>query len=284
MAFKSSKARSLRLPPGSCDCHFHIFDLSRYPYAAERSYTPPDATLADYQQLRDDWGIDRAVLVHPSVFGSDHLSFEALLSAHSDWLRGVAVVFPQTSEEQIYRWHGLGARGSRINALNAGGPGLGAMRSLVDKIRPQGWHLQLLIDLQDTPELPEQVADLGVQVVVDHMGHHPAPELLQSPGFVRLCSLLKEERAWVKLSAPYRLSGEHPHYPDLRPLVDALLQANPKRLVWGTDWPHPASPFPVPDDEALMARVFDWLPDAALRQQVLVDNATALYWQDTLPR
>ncbi|MBU3712401.1 MAG: hypothetical protein FGM21_11525 [Limnohabitans sp.] len=284
MAFKSSKARSLRLPPGSCDCHFHIFDLSRYPYAAERSYTPPDATLADYQQLRDDWGIDRAVLVHPSVFGSDHLSFEALLSAHSDWLRGVAVVFPQTSEEQIARWHGLGARGSRINALNAGGPGLGAMRSLVDKIRPQGWHLQLLIDLQDTPELPEQVADLGVQVVVDHMGHHPAPELLQSPGFVRLCSLLKEERAWVKLSAPYRLSGEHPHYPDLRPLVDALLQANPKRLVWGTDWPHPASPFTVPDDEALMARVFDWLPDAALRQQVLVDNATALYWQDTLPR
>ena len=284
MAFKSSKARSLRLPPGSCDCHFHIFDLSRYPYAAERSYTPPDATLADYQQLRDDWGIDRAVLVHPSVFGSDHLSFEALLSAHSDWLRGVAVVFPQTSEEQIASWHGLGARGSRINALNAGGPGLGAMRSLVDKIRPQGWHLQLLIDLQDTPELPEQVADLGVQVVVDHMGHHPAPELLQSPGFVRLCSLLKEERAWVKLSAPYRLSGEHPHYPDLRPLVDALLQANPKRLVWGTDWPHPASPFPVPDDKALMARVFDWLPDAALRQQVLVDNATALYWQDTLPR
>jgi len=284
MAFKSSKARSLRLPPGSCDCHFHIFDLSRYPYAAERSYTPPDATLADYQQLRDDWGIDRAVLVHPSVFGSDHLSFEALLSAHSDWLRGVAVVFPQTSEEQIARWHGLGARGSRINALNAGGPGLGAMRSLVDKIRPQGWHLQLLIDLQQTPDLPEQVADLGVQVVVDHMGHHPAPELLQSPGFVRLCNLLKEERAWVKLSAPYRLSGEHPHYPDLRPLVDALLQANPKRLVWGTDWPHPASPFPVPDDEALMARVFDWLPDAALRQQVLVDNATALYWQDTLPR
>jgi len=284
MAFKSSKARSLRLPPGSCDCHFHIFDASRYPYAAERSYTPPDATLADYQQLRDDWGIDRAVLVHPSVFGSDHLSFEALLSAHSDWLRGVAVVFPQTSEEQIARWHGLGARGSRINALNAGGPGLGAMRSLVDKIRPQGWHLQLLIDLQHAPDLPEQVADLGVQVVVDHMGHHPAPELLQSPGFVRLCSLLKEERAWVKLSAPYRLSGEHPHYPDLRPLVDALLQANPKRLVWGTDWPHPASPFPVPDDEALMARVFDWLPDAALRQQVLVDNATALYWQDTLPR
>jgi len=267
------------------DCHAHVFGpYDHYPLAAERSYTPPDATLADYQQLRDDWGIDRAVLVHPSVFGSDHLSFEALLSAHSDWLRGVAVVFPQTSEEQIYRWHGLGARGSRINALNAGGPGLGAMRSLVDKIRPQGWHLQLLIDLQDTPELPEQVADLGVQVVVDHMGHHPAPELLQSPGFVRLCSLLKEERAWVKLSAPYRLSGEHPHYPDLRPLVDALLQANPRRLVWGTDWPHPASPFPVPDDEALMARVFDWLPDAALRQQVLVDNATALYWQDTLPR
>ena len=199
MAFKSSKARSLRLPPGSCDCHFHIFDQSRYPYAAERSYTPPDATLADYQQLRDDWGIDRAVLVHPSVFGSDHLSFEALLSAHSDWLRGVAVAFPQTSEEQIARWHGLGTRGSRINALNAGGPGLGAMRSLVDKIRPQGWHLQLLIDLQQTPDLPQQVADLGVQVVVDHMGHHPAPELLQSPGFVRLCNLLKEERAWVKV-------------------------------------------------------------------------------------
>ena len=110
------------------------------------------------------------------------------------------------------------------------------------------------------------------------------PELLQSPSFTRLCSLLKEERAWAKLSAPYRLSGAHPSYTDLRPLVDALLQANPKRLVWGTDWPHPASPFTVPEDEHLMARVFDWLPDADLRQQVLVDNATALYWQDTLTR
>jgi predicted TIM-barrel fold metal-dependent hydrolase len=284
MAFLSSKARSLRLPPGSCDCHFHIFDQSQYPYAPERSYTPADATLAAYQQLRDNWGIDRAVLVHPSVFGSDHFSYETLLSLHSEWLRGVAVAFPDTPDALLERWHALGTRGSRINALHAGGPGLGALRSLVDKIRPHGWHLQLLIDLHQSPDLPGQVADMGVEVVIDHMGHHQATELLQSPGLANLRSLMKEGRAWVKLSAPYRLSAAQPAYSEVQPLVDALLIANPQRLVWGTDWPHPANPYPLPTDQQLIARVFDWLPDTAVRQQVLVDNATALYWQDTLSR
>lgn len=277
-----SPADIRRLPAGSCDCHFHIFDQTRYPYAAQRSYTPPDATLVDYQALRAQWGIDRAVLIHPSVFGSDHQSFEALLRDNRSWLRGVAVAFPDTADADIERWHTLGSRGSRINALFAGGPGLAAMRSLADKIRPWGWHLQLLIDLVESPTLPQQVADLGVPVVVDHLGHHAVQALLKSPGLANLLALMKEGRAWVKLSGPYRASAQQPRYAELDPLVERLVQANPARAVWGTDWPHPSSQHPLPSDAALIDRVFDWLPDATLRQQVLVDNPSALYWADHL--
>jgi predicted TIM-barrel fold metal-dependent hydrolase len=269
-----------RLPTGSCDCHFHIFDQSRYAYAADRSYTPPDATLAHYQAIRAQWGIDRAVLIHPSVFGADHSSFEELLGDHADWLRGVAVAYPDTPESVIERWHRLGSRGSRINALFAGGPGLHAMRSLVDKIRPLNWHLQLLIDLVESPTFPQQVADLGLPVVVDHMGHHAVDKLLHSPGLRNLLALMAEGRAWVKLSAPYRLSAASARYAELDPLVERFVQANAQRIVWGTDWPHPSSPHPLPTDASLIERVFDWLPDEDLRQQVLVHNPTALYWSD----
>jgi len=282
------------LPEGACDCHFHVFEPAperegeagslAFPLAKPRSYTPTPAPLAAYRAIAATLGLQRGVLVHPSVFGRDHTSFEHLLATCGGWMRGVAVAFSDTPLADIERWHALGARGTRFNALFDGGTDARDLPKIVDRVRAFGWHLQVLMDVSLDPHHVLQLAELGLPLVVDHFGHVPAGQALHDPGFANLLALVREGRAWVKLSAPYRLSGAHPHYTDLRPLVDALLQANPKRLVWGTDWPHPASPFPVPDDEALMARVFDWLPDAALRQQVLVDNATALYWQDTPPR
>ena len=274
----NSASAKRRLPVGTCDAHFHFFDAAQFPYAATRAYTPPDATMANYATMCRRFGIDRAVLVQPSVFGADHSSMEHALAQHRHWLRGVAVVYPDTSEAQIARWHALGVRGTRINNLHTGGPSLADLRRIVDKTAPFGWHVQLLIDLAEHPHLPGAVCDMGVSVVVDHIGHHPPLALARSVGFANLLSLVQASAAWVKLSGPYRSSAQVPHYPDSCRLVESLLAANPRNLVWGTDWPHPPAQYPIPSDAALVELVDRWLPDAALRQAVLVDNATRLYW------
>jgi 2-pyrone-4,6-dicarboxylate lactonase len=121
------------LPKGTCDCHFHIFEgEDKHPYSSPRSYTPTPATMADHRQLCDTLGIERAVLVHPSVYGRNHQSFEDALTANRAWMRGVAVAYTDSTQEQIAHWDALGARGTRCNALYAGGATLGELASIAE--------------------------------------------------------------------------------------------------------------------------------------------------------
>ncbi|MFA7670033.1 MAG: amidohydrolase family protein [Burkholderiaceae bacterium] len=275
------KPARARLPAGTCDCHFHIFEAtSVYPLAETTTYEPTPATEADYQALREAYGIDRAVLVHPSVYGADHTSYEVLMAKNSSWLRGVAVLHSSNTDAEIERWHQLGTKGTRINVLFAGGPTASDINNIIDRVKPYGWHVQLFGDLSKIGDLAGRIAERGVPVVVDHIGHADPDQLINSAGFTNLLSLMREGQAWVKLSAPYRLSVQAPAYPEVRPLVDALLDANPAQAVWGTDWPHPNIHGPMPNDGNLVDLVFDWLPDEASRQAVLVDNPTRLYWSE----
>lgn len=268
-----------RLPAGSCDCHFHVFeDPARYPLAAGRSYTPAAAPMADYQRMMATMGLARAVLVQPSVYGSDHTLFVDMLREHQSWLRGVAVVRADTPEKDIELWHRVGTRGSRVNALYAAGAPVAEIAAIVQRIRPHGWHLQVCIDVDAQPQLLEQIVDMGVPVVVDHMGHLPAERAAESRGFGNLVGLLREGRVWVKLSGPYRLTAQRSGFSDVRPLVDRLVQANPARLVWGSDWPHPSIAAPMVNDTELANLACEWLGDAVMRQKVLVSNPTKLYW------
>lgn len=268
-----------RFPAGSCDCHFHVFDSARYAYAEQRHYTPPDAPLSGYLAMCNSFGIDRGVLIHPTVFGADHASFEEILGAHPQRFRGVAVVTPETSEEDIARWHALGARGTRI-ATVFDGPDMARMREIAARVRPFGWHLQVLVDVAQHPSLVGQLSALDIPLVLDHMGHHDAAELLKSAGFANLCSQLRDQLVWAKLSAPYRISADAGHDPLVAEVAAALLHANAQRLVWGSDWPHPASKVPVPDDQRLASLALEWLPDELLRQTILVNNPQRLYWAD----
>jgi 2-pyrone-4,6-dicarboxylate lactonase len=269
-----------KFPAGACDCHFHVFeDPLRYPLAAARSYTPTTATIRDYRRMADALGVQRAILVHPSVYGRDHATFEATLAANRDWLRGVGVVYADTAESAIERWHELGCRGSRVNALFAGGAGLDDLPSLADRIRPLGWHLQLLIDLAADPDRLARLADLGLPLVVDHFGHLPATDALQSDGFANLLALVRERRVWVKISGAYRISPQRKRFDDVRPLAEALADACPDQLLWGSDWPHPAMTPPMVKDSDLAQTLYDWF-DEPLRRRILVDNPSRLYWAD----
>lgn len=268
-----------QLPAGTCDCHFHVFeDVARYPLAQGRSYTPAPAPMADFRRMMAATGIERAVLVQPSVYGSDHTLFVDMLQEHAAWLRGVAVVRADTPEKDLELWHRVGSRGTRVNALYAAGAPIEEIEAIVRRIRPYGWHLQVCIDVDAHPDLLGRIVELGATVVVDHIGHLPAESAAQSRGFATLVSLLREGRVWAKLSGPYRLTAQRAGFSDVRPLVDRLVEANPGRLVWGSDWPHPSIAAPMVNDTDLANLASEWLADPMLRQKVLVANPTKLYW------
>lgn len=268
------------------DCHFHVFDNARYPLAPGGAYIPKDAPLDAFRKVCESGGIQRAVLVHPSVYEADHSSFEDALAANGDWLRGVAVVYPDatvTSDAQIARWHELGACGTRINRLFPGAPD--DIESVVDRVKPFGWHIQLLVDLVEDLGLIKQIAASGIQVVIDHFGHHPVDELLRSSAFADLLSLMREGQVWVKLSGPYRLQRTEGPWRSLRPAVDALVAANSRRLVWGSDWPHPPNsrhPFPPPEPSEIRLTIAHWLDGPELLGRVMHENPSALYVRSRL--
>lgn len=266
-----------KLPAGTVDCHFHVFeDAAKYPYTANRSYTPSLAPWAAFEAMNSAIGADRAVLVHPSVYGHDHATLYDTLQAHPDRLRAVGVLPLDVSDKEIEKLHQAGTRGTRLNILFAGGGQLSDAESLAKRLKPFGWHIQFLVDVAAQPEIPAWAAKLGVPVVFDHFGHPSKPNV-NDAGFKNMCALVKEGIAWVKLSGAYRVVDPAAKWAAIQGFVDALLATRTDRLVWGTDWPHPNIPAPMPNDGEIADAVFKWLPDASLRQQILVKNPEVLY-------
>lgn len=273
----SPRVPRLRLPALACDSHHHVFGpYARYPMQPVRSYTPPEATLEDYERMCRTVGIGRSVLVHPSIYGTELSSLVDTLRLRGDRMRGVAVIDESISDARLAELDRVGVRGVRFNVLFKGGTPLARAHAIAQRIRPLGWHVQLLIDVSAHPRLYDDWKDFPVPVVVDHLGHLEARRGVADPGFQGLVRLLRENRCWVKLSGAYRMSAQGHPYPDALPFAQALVAANPARLVWGTDWPHPAVTT-MPNDGDLVDLLAQWLPTEPLREQVLVHNPALLY-------
>lgn len=269
------------LPAGATDCHAHIIGpATRYPFVANRSYTPPDALLPDYLHLLETLGISRAVLVQPSMHGTDNRAMmEAIAAAPQIDFRAVVVVPPDIDEHTLIDLHRQGARGVRINLVYAGGNvGIEAARAIAERIEPLGWHLQVLADIARLGTDLARLESLPVPVVIDHFGHMPATVGTGNAGFRTLLDMVARGRCWVKLSGVYRVSEAGPPYDDVRPYFDALLAAGPHRLVWGSDWPHTVCRHPMPNDGDLIDLLLDWVATDEQLQAILVDNPKALYF------
>jgi predicted TIM-barrel fold metal-dependent hydrolase len=272
-------------PAGAWDCHCHVFGpAARFPYAEPRSYTPDDAPLEAYLALLDRLGFDHGVLVQPSAYGRDNRAMLDALRHQPRRLRGVAVGGAELTPSTLRAWHAGGVRALRVNEFRRDGKPyyqngvrLAEIEPLLPAMAELGWHLQLWIDTRDLPDLLPQLSRLPVPVVVDHMGRMEHRHGVGHPGFQALVRGVAEGRLWAKLSGTYRLGAMPPGYEQARPFHEALVAANPRNLVWGTDWPHPRPEGPAPDAARLLAVFLDWTGDPALRQAILVDNPTRLY-------
>lgn len=266
----------------ACDCHAHVCGpQSRYPYAANRLYTPHDASPADYRGMLDALGLERGVLVQPSIYGTDNRALLDALALDPARLRGVAVVPWEVSSAELDRLHAAGVRGVRQNIVDLKeGKGLlplQELKALARKVKPLGWHVEFLMHVDEFPQLDRQLADFPVGVVFGHLGYVPASKSTEEPGFQALLRLMRDGKAWVKLTAPYRLTPSAMPYPETDAFARALLEAAPGRLVWGTDWPHVFIKSAMPEDRKLLELFEHWVPDAAARRRILVENPARLY-------
>lgn len=266
----------ITLPPGACDCHFHIFDDPSQ-QVPERSYTAPKAPLADYQHLKNMLGIQRSVIVQPSIYGRDNDTTLSVCRSDPD-MRAVIVIDDSISDDMLRRYADAGVVGCRINLLFASGVDSGSVTDFARRIADYGWHLQILADISQFAALEDIIPHLPVPVIFDHMGHMPAAYGTDHKAFQLFLRYLAEGSLWVKLSGAYRItSATDCHYDDVADFVTALINANPDQLVWGTDWPHPQIKGTMPDDTDLLNQFLDWVPDSEHRQKIFVDNPAAFY-------
>ena len=284
---------ALALPRGACDTHVHVIgDPAEFPMSPSRDYTPAPATADELREMLQLLGFDRVVIVTPDVYGTDNAATLAAIKALGhDRARGVGWVAQTAPPEDLDRMRAAGIVGIRVS-LQIGDQGFDAARAAKhlqaksELARMWKWHLQFSEPPSVIAALKSQLASSPVPFVFTYFGW--AQGGVDQPGFAAVLSLIKSGSAYVKLSEPYRLSKKGPDYPDLVPVVRALLAANPDRVLWGSGWPHVSGPVtgrPVsaitpalPVHTGHLLNLFTtWVPDAETRRKILVDNPARLY-------
>ncbi len=269
------------VPAGAVDAHCHVFGpAAAFPYAAERKYTPVDAPKEKLFALRDHLGFSKNVIVQASCHGRDNSALLDALRHSNNQARGVAVVSPDITDNELSDMHDAGVRGVRFNFLKrlvdpAPKPVYTRMAERVAKL---GWHVVVYFEEADREELVPFLKSLPTEVVIDHMGRPEIAAGVDNSNFRAFLSLMDDEKFWVKVGCTERLTLTGPPYDDVAPFAQALVERAPDRVLWGTDWPHPNMKSHLPDDGLLVDRIAKIATTEALQNKLLVENPNLLYW------
>jgi predicted TIM-barrel fold metal-dependent hydrolase len=234
------------------------------------------------------------VIVQPSVYGTDNSCTLDAIRQLGTRARGIAVIDPNASDASLDDMVRVGVRGIRLNLTQAGvsdpSAALQGFRKAAERAKAHDWHIQINTNLRVIDAISSELLASPVPIVFDHFGGAQATAGVQQPGFDALVNLVKSGKAYVKISAAADLvSTKAPDYDDVVPLAKALVAANPQRILWGTDWPHPDSrvlpsrkntdlaPLVQTDDGHVLNLLPVWVADAAVRRTILVENPARLY-------
>ncbi|MBW7974671.1 amidohydrolase family protein [Bradyrhizobium sp. BR 10289] len=234
----ATKAESEAALP-TIDTHAHVFHRG-LKLAPGRRYAPDyDAPLPLYLEQLDRNGMTNGVLVQPSFLGTDNSYLVTCLKQTDGRLRGIAVVDPAISADELRTLDRAGVVGIRLNLVGQPLPDLatGEWKALLGHVKSMGWQVEIQRNAADLAMLAPQLLDHGVKIVLDHYAL-PDPRLgVADPGFQSVLKLGATKNVWIKISAPYRngAAGEdfaRAAYPLLRNAYGL------DRLLWGSDWPH----------------------------------------------
>lgn len=284
---------NIQVPAGACDSHVHVFpDPSRF--SSSRSFTPPKASAEQLLTLQKALMLEHVVIVNSTVYGvTIQPVLEAITQLGQQRARGIALFDPTLTSKQLDELHAGGIRGIRVFlGLNADVDLNAAARNLKiaeGQVYGRPWHIQVYGKHSVLAALNQQLGALQVPVVFDHFCGIDAVQGLTQDGFKQMLELVGSGKAYVKLSGAYYCSDKAPDYPDITPFAKALIAANPERVLWGSDWPHPSStpiatrkatdlsPAQDIDDGLMLNQLAVWASDTTVRKQILVDNPKRLY-------
>ena len=280
---RNPQTPGIRLPAGSIDTHVHVFE-DRYPLSPGRGYNPPQSSLADLEHLHDTLGVRRVVFTQPSVYGVDNAAIMdavgALNAGSPGRARAVIACTLDISDQQLADFDAAGVRGVRLNTDNKGGMpfGMDQIPELVARIAPFGWHVEFLFPGRDILDLMPTFEALTVPMSIAHFAYQPATAGVSARGFQALINLVRTGNTWIKISGANRVSEtDLPPYDDVKPMAEALIEAAPDRIMWGTDWPHPNKYVANPNDGDLVNAFGDWVGDENMRRKIMVDTPAAFY-------
>jgi 2-pyrone-4,6-dicarboxylate lactonase len=288
----SGRIRSWTLDPsipryrpleGAVDAHCHVFGpADRFPFSTKAKYLPQDAGPEKLFALRDRLGFAHNVIVQASCHGTDNSATLHAIAASGGKARGVAVVDPAISDEDLHALHKGGMRGVRFNFLKRLVDDAPKDKFLeVAQRLPKGWHVVVYFEADILEELRSFLDAIPAPLVIDHMGR---PDVSQGPGgpdmraFRRL--LDSRDDIHFKATCPDRLDPAGPPWDAFARAVAPLVADYPDRALWGTDWPHPNMQDAIPDDGALVDMIPRIAPTPELQRKLLIDNPTRLYWAD----
>jgi len=276
------------LPANSCDTHFHVFGPpEQFPFVSTHEYTPPAAPLEHYLKMLAVIGVERAVVVQPSVHGLDNSATLDAVAKSAGRFRAVARIDDRTPKGELQRLHDGGVRGVRFNLLDRprGNVKLDVLDRCVENIVDFGWSVDLHIDTKNLLAQEPRIRRMAVPVVIDHIARIDPAAGLEQPAFQLLLDLLQLKHLWVKVSGADKICNTEVHgyfglpFVEVVPYAQAVIAAAPDRVIWGTDWPHSNNfaPGRTPNDGDLVDLLAAFAPDERLRKKILVDNPAALY-------
>jgi len=269
----------VKSPPGACDSHIHLFGpASKYPFASDSPYSSQDALPETFMALADKLGVSRAVIVSPGGYGRNYQMLADTLQRYPDRFRGIALMPEEASAAEFARLTQLGVRGLRMMSAKRGSHVPNYSPEVAARAAEHGWHVQFYPHGTDILDYADKLLALPNTIVLDHFAAVPAAGGTDQPAFKTVLRMLDTGRVWIKLSGPMRVTpGDFPYAP-VTPLAHALVRHAPERLVFGTDWPHVnMNDRGMPNDGDLIDLLGEWVPDTAVRNRILVDNACTLY-------
>jgi predicted TIM-barrel fold metal-dependent hydrolase len=269
----------LKAPPGACDTHVHLFGpAAKYPFAPDSPYTSRDALPETLFALQDKLGLSTAVIVSPGGYGRNSAMLADTLAKHPGRLRGIALMRDDTPTAEYARLTRLGVRGLRMMSSRRGAHVPHLNRETAARANEHGWHVQFYPHDTDIVDYADKLLALKNPIVLDHFASIPAAGGAEQPAMKAVLRMLDSGRVWLKLSGPMRCTSENMPYSSVTPLARALVAHAPERMVWGSDWPHVnLDGREMPNDGDLLDLLADWVPDSAVRNRILTQNANKLY-------
>lgn len=275
-----------KVPAGAVDAHCHVFGpQAQFDFSPKAKYLPQDAGPDMLFALRNHLGFTRNVIVQASCHGTDNRAALSAIAQSGGMARGVAVVDPTVSDAELEALHNGGIRGVRFNFLKrlVDAAPKDKYLEMAHRIAPLGWHVVVYFEADILAEMRAFLEAIPTLIVIDHMGRPDVSQGPDGPDMQAFRALMESrEDIWAKVTCPDRLDSAGPPYDAFARAVRPLVEEYPRRVLWGTDWPHPNQQSVLPDDGALVDVIPKIAPTPALQQGMLVDNPMRLYWPESL--